>query len=70
MRAILREVDALPMDRMELRLLPDGMLDVQIRLYADHEAYHHLVAYFKSRGYESRPNAGVDCLESASDRSL
>lgn len=62
MRAAVVEVTALPIDRMMLTPLPDGVLDVQIRLYADAEAFQHLVDYFKARGYGRKQDADPDSL--------
>ncbi len=62
MKAVLRDLNALGFDRLHLRMLPDGVLDVEIRLYTDLEAYQHLVAYFKAQGYSKQPDANPDRL--------
>lgn len=53
MKAKLMDISALPMDRMELTLLPPGELDVVIRLRCDVEAYARLLNFFSEAGFES-----------------
>lgn len=53
MKAKLADISALPLDRMELVPLPPGVLDVQIRLYCDAEAYKKLFEFFTQNDFEN-----------------
>lgn len=60
MKAILTRFDALPFDRMELRMLPPGEIDVQIGIRCDREAYEKLVAFFAQAGFtRAKPEPGT-----------
>jgi hypothetical protein len=66
MKAILLDLNALPLDRMSLEMLPPGELDVQIRLRCDEEAYGKLVAFFRDAGFrDGRGVSGAPALGEA-----
>ena len=52
MKAVLLDFNALPIDRMELTMLPAGELDVQIRLRCDEEAFRKLAQFFADAGFK------------------
>lgn len=54
MKAILKDISAMPFDRMELCMLPPGELDVEIHLRCDAEAYRKLVEFFVTAGFQKR----------------